>query len=263
MTQCPDMRAHEKTHLRWRTACALAVAFIACLAGGAAHADNFSPPAPAASSAAAASARPAQILVVDATTSPGIVQLDPSPGVQAQRAAAGVTPQQAAAADVLAVQTALSDTLVQKLQAMGLQAKRVPAGSLPGPDELAVTMQITSIQEGDWARRTVIGLGAGRVSVQGIATLLLGTNAGPEILQTYTSSANSGRMPGMGIGAAASGIKSATTAVSGAAHGAAALENSPVADEATKVANRLAVSLGQYFAAQSWIAPSAVPGAAL
>jgi hypothetical protein len=242
------LRAKANGARRAAAAFAFAFAFIACVAGGAAQADNASPPG--------------QILVVDATASPGIVQLDPSPGGQAQRAAAGVTPQQAAAADVLSVQTALSDTLVQEIQAMGLQAARAPAGSVPGPGELAVTVQITSIQEGNRVRRTVIGLGAGKVSVQGIATLLRGTSAGPEVLQTYTSNASSGRMPGLGIGAAASGVKSAATAVSGAAHGAAEIESSPVAEEAAKLANHLATNLGQYFAAQGWIAPSAMPGAA-
>jgi hypothetical protein len=226
--------------------CLLATCLLAaCLTGGTAHAQT--------------SARPARVLVVDATASPAVVQLDPSPGMQAQRAAAGVTPAQAAAADILAVQTALSDTLVQKITAMGLQAVRMPAGSQPAPGELAVTIQITAIQEGNRARRTVIGLGAGKVSVQGIATLLQGTSAGPEVLQTYTSNASSGRMPGLGIGAAASGVKSATTAASGAAHGASELDN-PVAEEATKAANRLAANLGQYFAVQNWISPSAVPG---
>lgn len=209
---------------------------------------------------AGASARPQMVLVVDAVAPAGIVQLDTSRGVQAQRFAAGITPQQAEANDVLAVQTALSDTLVQKIQAMGLQAQRVPAGTQPGPGELAVTVQLSSIQEGNRARRTVIGFGAGQVAVEGSASLLLGTSAGPELLQSYQTGATSGRMPGMGVGAAASGVKSATTAVSGAAHGVGEIENGPVADEATKAAGRLAVSLGQYFAAQNWIAASAVPG---
>jgi hypothetical protein len=226
-----------------RAASALLFTFIACTVGW----------------AAAASAPPEKILVVDATASPGIVQLDTSRGVQLQRTAAGVTSEQAAAQDVLAVQAALSNTLVEKIQAMGLKAERVPAGTLPGPDELAFTMQITAIQEGNRARRTVVGFGAGKASVRGNATLLRETGAGLEVLQTYSTSADSGRMPGMGVGAAAGGAKSAVTAISGAAHGTAELENSPVAEEATKVADRFSTSLGQYFAAQAWIAPSAIP----
>jgi hypothetical protein len=222
---------------------ALLLTFIACFAGW----------------AAAASAPPAKILVVDPTALPGIVQLDPSPGVQAQRSAAGVTPEQAAAQDIQEVQSALSQTLVKKIQAMGLQAEPVPAGTLPGPDELAVTMQITAIQEGNRARRTVIGFGAGKVSVRGNATLLGETSAGPEVLKSFSTSADSGHMPGMGVGAAAGGAKSAATAISGAAHGNAEIANTPVAEEATKVANHFATSLGQYFAAQAWIAPSAIP----
>ncbi len=255
-----DMAQSQKTNTLRRTASAISVALIACLAGCTAPAQNTSLPAPAVSSAATANTRPVKVLVVDAIASPGIVELDTSPGVQAQRSVDGITPQQAASKDVLAVQSALSDTLVKKIQAMGLPAERAPAGTLPKSGELAVTMQVTSIQEGNRARRTVIGLGAGKASVQGSATLLRGTTAGPEVLQTYATSANSGRMPGLGIGVAAAGVKSATTVISGAAHGTEELENSPVAEEATKIANHLATNLGKYFAAQNWIAPSAVPG---
>ena len=232
---------------------AISLALLACLIGPA-HADNTGQPVPMASPA-----RPIRILVVDAGASPNIVQLDTSPGVAAQRNAAGITPLQAADQDILAVQTALSDTLVKNIQAMGLPAERVPAGTSPGPGELAVTTQITAIQEGSRARRTVIGLGAGKDSVQASALLLRGTGAAPEMLRSFTASANSGRMPGMGIGIAATGVKSATTALSGAAHGVSELDNSPVAKDAAKLANHLSTSLGQYFAAQNWIAPSAVP----
>lgn len=228
-----------------RAALVTSLVSIACLLGGAAH----------------ASGRPTKILVVDAAAPPGIVQLDTSPGMQAQRNAEGITPQQAAVNDVLAVQAALSNTLVKKIDAMGLQAERVPSGTTPAPGELAVTMQIDSIQEGNRARRTAIGFGAGKVQVQGSAMLLRGTSTGTEVLKTYASSANSGRMPGLGVGVAAAGVKSATTALSGAAHGMGEVENSPVAEEATKVASRLAAGLGQYFAAQGWIPATAVPGA--
>ncbi len=227
-----------------RAALVTPLVFIACLLGGTAQ----------------ASGRPAKILVVDAAAPPGIVQLDTSPGMQAQRKSEGITPQQAAVNDVLAVQAALSNTLVKKIDAMGLQAERVPSGTTPAPGELAVTIQINSIQEGNRARRTVVGLGAGKVQVQGSAMLLRGTATGTDVLQTYASTATSGRMPGMGIGAAAAGVKSATTALSGAAHGVGEA-GSPIEQEATKAANQLAARLGQYFAAQGWIAESAVPEA--
>jgi Domain of unknown function (DUF4410) len=208
----------------------------------------------------AASARPTRVLVADFAAAPGIVQLDTSPGVEVERAASGTAPQQAAAQDIRDVQSALSDTLVQRIQAMGLPAIRVPAGTMPGPDELLVSGQITAIEEGSRARRTVIGFGAGKTSVQGNAALLRGSASGPQVLQTYSTSANSGRMPGMGVGAAAGGAKSAASVISGGAHAAGEVTRTPVGDQAATIAKHLATNLGQFFAQQNWIAASAVPG---
>lgn len=239
----------------------VALALAAFLAGCSTQVNNETSAMPPALVAPAASPRPARILVTDFAASPGIVQLDPSRGAQAQRAASGMSPRQAAISDVLGVQTSLSDALVQKIEAMGLPAVRVPAGTMPGAGEILVTGQITSIQEGNRARRVIIGLGAGKAVVQGSAELLRGTATGPLVLQTYSTSANSGRMPGMGVGAAASGVKSAGTAISGAAHGASEIAHTPVEEEAVHIANHLSVELGQYFAAQNWIPASAVPSA--
>lgn len=207
----------------------------------------------------AANKRPPKVLVADFRALPGAVQLDLSPGVQLQRSSAGISPAQAEAEDIADVQNTLSDSLVEKIQAMGLPAARVPAGTMPGPGEALVTGQITSVSEGNRARRTIVGFGAGKVSVEGNAELLLGTASGPELLQSYSTNANSGRMPGMGMSAAAGGVESAATAVSGSVHGVEEAKRSPVAQEATKMAGNLAVSLGQYFAAQNWIPASAVP----
>jgi Domain of unknown function (DUF4410) len=203
--------------------------------------------------------RPTQVLVADFTAMPGIVQLDTSPGARMQRSAAGYSRVNAGAQDIAGVQATLSDTLVKEIQAMGLPAIRVAAGTQAGVDEVLITGQITAIDEGNRARRTVIGFGAGKSFVQGIATLSRGTTAGPEQLQSYNLSANSGRLPGMGVGAAAGGIKSAATIVSGGAHAAGEVKNTPVDNQAARIAEILSDHLRQYFTSQHWIAASAVP----
>jgi hypothetical protein len=201
--------------------------------------------------------RPDKILVADFSIEPGAVHLDNSPGVLVQRQTQGITDQGAAALDAQDVQGALSDTLVQKLQAMGFVAERVAAGTQPGPRELAVTGQVTAIHEGSRARRTVVGFGAGKSYVQGQAELLRGTPGGVEWLQTYRLDANSGRMPGMGIGAAAGGAQAAGTAISGSLHVAGEMRRTPAGREAAHLADDLSTRLGQYFVAQHWISGSA------
>jgi hypothetical protein len=235
------------------------LAFLAAgLAACSTHVTNttgaaYAPPVAAAAPAPA----PTVILVAYFPASPTNVQLDTSPGATLQRQGAGLSVPAAQAKDVQDVQSAISDTLVQKIQAMGLQAQPVGAGALPPPGAVMVTGQISAIAEGNRARRTVIGFGAGSSAVQGTATLVrVNATGGYDVLQSFTLSASSGRMPGLGVGVAAGG---ASAVVSGAAHAAGEVERTPVGQQAASIADHLASSLGAYFAAQGWIPASAVP----
>jgi hypothetical protein len=179
---------------------------------------------------------PMQVLVADFTVMPGIVQLDMSREAQMQRSAAGESQVKAGAHDIAGVQAPPSDTLVKEIQARGLPAVRGgAAGTQAGVDEVLIAGQVTAIEEGNRPRRTVNGFGAGKSSVQGTATLSRGTTAGPELLQSYNLSVNSGRMPGMGVGGAAGGITSAATVVSGGAHAVGEVKHTPVDDQAARV----------------------------
>jgi hypothetical protein len=54
-------------------------------------------------------------------------------------------------------------------------------------------------------------------------------------------------------------VKSAGTVISDGAHAAGEVERGTLGDQAAKIVDTLAVSPGQYFAAQNWIAASATP----
>lgn len=225
---------------------------ILSLPGCATHVSNTAayapPPAPA------APLPPARVLVENFTASPGIVQLDTSPGAIVKRQAAGLSAEAAQQKDVADVQSAITETLVQDIKAMGLPAVAAAPGTSPGPSDLMVTGQIAAINEGSRARRVVVGFGAGKSSVTGNAQLLRGVSGGsPAMLQTYNFSADSGHMPGMGVGAAAGGAKSAATAVSGAAHAEGEVERSPAGQHGETIAKQLAGELGAYFTSQGWI----------
>jgi hypothetical protein len=146
-----------------------------------------------------------------------------------------------------------------------LQAKSHASGAIGGvaPVAFAVAHYVAYGRlhdAGDQYRRRSGVHRAGKSSVGETAELTRGTLGGPELLQNFRLSANSGRMPGMGVGAAAGEVRSAATAVSGGAHAAGEVKRSPVADQAADMADALSGHLRQYFASQHWIARPAAPG---
>ena len=85
--------------------------------------------------------------------------------------------------------------------------------------------------------------------------------AGCEILQTYSASSNSGRTPGLGVGAASAAAGHAAAAAAGTVAGTASRARSGLPRDGEHLADSAAVSLGQFFSQQGWIAPSAAPSA--
>lgn len=90
----------------------------------------------------------------------------------------------------------LADALVRELRSQGIPALRGPVPD--GRDALVVEGRFESIDAGNRRRRTLIGLGAGKSEVKASVTVLFQPAHGaPQPLGTFSSSANSGRLPGM------------------------------------------------------------------
>jgi len=206
--------------------------------------------------------RPRRILVENFPVDWSGERLDTSIGATLRRSASGEDPQQEAVTIAREVQEAIAETLARRISATGLPVFRVAPGSPATPGDVILQGRITTINQGNRTRRTLIGFGAGQSVVQADAELLrAGRGGAPRLLQSYVASSDSGRRPGLGIGAAAGAASGhiATAAGLGAADTAAGAHRSEVAQEATRLANHLADDITQLFATEGWIAPAAAP----
>ena len=207
-------------------------------------------------------AAPTRVVVTDFTIAPERVELDQAIGARLQRAAGNESPETLEANAAAETQAALAQELARKLGSYGLNAAPLPPGSAPPPGALLVQGQITGINQGNRARRVVIGLGAGRSSVTADAQLYVLSDSGtPRLLQSFHGSSDSGRMPGavgtMGVGAAA-GSLGTSAALSGGMHGVSEMHRTTDEENATRLADALAKQIGDFAAAQGWIAAAAV-----
>jgi Domain of unknown function (DUF4410) len=204
--------------------------------------------------------RPAHVIVYDFAITPDEVKLDSGIGPTLLRSGMAAATDQIEAAQ--STQRALSETLVEKLTKYGLQATRVAAGAVPPPDALLVQGQILSVNEGNRTRRTLIGLGAGKSSIEADTQLYYAADPlRPQFLVAFQGSADSGRMPGaaetLGAGAVADRLAT-STALTAATHTGGEMRRTGVEANADKLAAALARQIGDYAVTRNWIPASAV-----
>ncbi len=149
----------------------------------------------------------------------------------------------------------LSKNLVTRLQELGFNAENQPRGTPAGGNALIIDGQFLSADEGNRARRLVIGFGAGASKLETQVTVSQVPAAGaPNQVLSFKTHADSGKMPGaavtMGAGAAAQGAAAAT-----AVTGAAKAYSSMLSTLADKTAKQITAYLSEYFATQGWISP--------
>ncbi|HXZ26165.1 MAG TPA: DUF4410 domain-containing protein, partial [Nitrospiria bacterium] len=156
--------------------------------------------------------RPNRILVYDFAVTPEEVELDQGLGADIKNEIEHDTSLSARTAQEIkighAVANVMSEELVKAIQGYGFPAER--ALGLPSKKEgqtLLVKGQLFSIDEGNSTERIVIGLGAGRTSVQARAQLYALTPEGMEKVETMRGEAEGLPQPGMaetmGVGAIA------------------------------------------------------------
>ena len=238
-----------------RAALALTVLLCAC-ATQVTQTGNYLP------SGGAAMPRPHRVLVADFGVAPEAVQLDQGVGPRVLRLMGSGASAETPAREV---QDAISEALLDDIRKMGLPVERAEPGTPPRPDELLVQGQILKIDQGNRTRRLTVGFGAGKSSVEAKVQVYYGRGAGaqPELLRTYDADANSGRKPGLALGAAsaAGGGSLAPAAVSGAlgVHS----EKQGVAGQGQHLGDRIAYNLGELFVQQGWIPASSAPARSL
>jgi hypothetical protein len=209
-------------------------------------------------------ARPSVILVYDFAVSPEEVKLDTGLSADIMQKYEEHKGKSRTAEEIKVghkVADALAEELVNKIRSYGLWAERGFGYPKGNAKDLMVKGQLLSIDEGNRTERVAIGLGAGRTSVQANVQVYEITPEGKKEVDTLQGTAKSGDKPGMGemmgVGAIA-GHLLASTLVSGTLSGATEMTSATVEADAKRLADKIAVDLGNFFVNQGWIPPDAV-----
>lgn len=154
---------------------------------------------------------------------------------------------------------ALATELTVKIAALGLNPLRATSNMPITPGSILVTGHFVNIDEGNRLRRNVIGLGAGKSSLDATVSVLAPGPTGLGEIIGFDAHADSGNMPGaavMGPAGAAAGAGTAAVVATNAAVGMAKSYKSASAQQAKQMADKIIAELAKYFAQQGWIDPS-------
>jgi hypothetical protein len=202
--------------------------------------------------------RPERILVYDFAVAPDEVQLDRGISAELEQMAKGTPRSQQELQIGRQAARALSDELVKQITAMGLPAQRVVGAPANWANALLIEGQILSIDEGNRTERVVIGLGAGRSSVQTSVQVYEARGTQLVKLEGFITDAKSGYKPGaaetMGMGAAAGDLAVSAAVTAAGTVASEALGVNAEAD-ARRTASDVAKRLKAFFVEQGWIAP--------
>jgi len=156
------------------------------------------------------------------------------------------------------VSDALATELTQKIAALGLYPVRADQSLQPAPGSILITGYFVDIDEGNQLQRNVIGLGMGKSYLDSKIRVLAPSPSGYKELIAFDAHADSGDMPGaavMGPAGAAAGAGTAAVITTNAVAGGVKSYKSASAEQAKKMAEKIAAQLATYFAQQGWINP--------
>jgi len=157
------------------------------------------------------------------------------------------------------VSDALATELTQKIAALGLYPVRADQSLRVTPGSILITGYFVDINEGNRLRRNAIGLGMGKSSIDSKVRVLAPLPSGYQELISFDAHADSGDMPGaavMGPAGAAAGAGAAAVIATNVAVGGVKSYKSASAQQAKKMAEKIAAQLAKYFAQQGWINPA-------
>jgi len=201
--------------------------------------------------------RPQLILVHDYQVSPDEVQLDSAVSSRVKRAAKGTPKTEDQLKVEQEVSRTLTTTLVDEIRKLGIPAEPARmAAPVAGP-MLSIEGQVVSINEGNKAKRLVIGLGSGASEVRTLTQVYEVTSVdGHHLVEDFYTTAKSSRKPGFGpmagMGAAA-GLAASRVAAAGGVGVATSLSQTVEAD-VRHGAKQIAKELAKLFVEQGWIA---------
>src|SRR5882724_6757894 len=202
-------------------------------------------------------ARPALVLVHDYEVSPDEVQLDSALSSRVKRAVKGTPKTEDQLKVEREVNRTLTTTLVDEIRKLGIPAEPARMASPVVGSTLSIEGQIVSINEGNKAKRLVIGLGSGASEVRTLTQVYEVTSGeGHRLVEDFYTTAKSSRKPGFGpmagMGAAAGLAASHATAAGGV--GLATALSQTVEADIKHGAKQIAKELAKLFVQQGWIA---------
>ncbi|MGO9057803.1 MAG: DUF4410 domain-containing protein [Candidatus Binataceae bacterium] len=219
--------------------------------------------APQAQAAPITNGRPSQIMVFPFATSTADVTLNQGLGARLYRNYSG---EDETAAQTQLAQSTAQDICIQVATSLannGWNAACQPRGTpVTGTNTLIVDGDFTDISEGNRLQRVVIGLGVGKSVLDTSVGLYQYSSGNSTQLLTFTTHADSGKMPGVAItapaGAATGGAAAAATiGVSVASTGVKNITSS-TAYLSKKTAQQVVDQMNNYFSQQGW--NSTTPG---
>lgn len=191
---------------RYFAACCVRAAGLICLVI-AAGACNLASVKPQATTASVSAVPPSMIVVYDFATTSAAVTLNQGILQRAYRSATMNDQEEQASESKTAVETAddLSDNLVQRLGTLGFTARKIARGTPPPDGALAVDGEFVTIDEGNRARRLIIGFGAGASKLDTQVSIYEVAGGRPNQLMIFTTHAESNKMPGAAVTMGAGG----------------------------------------------------------
>ena len=157
------------------------------------------------------------------------------------------------------VSDAMATELTQKIADLGLNPIRANQSLQVTPGSILITGHFVDIDEGNRLQRNVIGLGMGQSSLDSKVRVLAPSPSGYKELIAFDAHADSGDMPGaaeMGPAGAAADAGAAAVITTNVVASGIKSYKSASAEQAKKMADKIAAQLAQYFAQQGWIDPS-------
>jgi len=209
-------------------------------------------------------ARPELILVYDFAVSPDEVELDTGLSADLMQEYEKYKGTSRTAEEIKVghkVADAVAEELVKKIRSYGLMADRGFGLPQAKGKTYMIKGQFLSIDEGNRTERVVVGLGAGRTSVQANVQMYELTPEGMKQVDDMRGTAKSGYKPGMGemmgVGAIAGHLLTSTV-VSGLVSGGSEMTSATVEADGKRLAEDIAKDLGNFFIDQDWVPPDAV-----
>src|SRR5258705_1472552 len=200
--------------------------------------------------------RPQLILVHDYGVSPEEVQLESAVSWRVKRAVKGTPKTEDQPKVEQEVSRVLTRTLVDEIRKLGIPAEPATMASPVAGPILSIEGQIVSIDEGNKAKRLVIGFGSGASEVRTLTQVHEVTSAdGDHLVEDFYTTTKSSRKPGFGpmagMGAAA-GLAASHVAAAGGVGVATSLSQTVEAD-GKHGAKQIAKELAQLFVEHGWL----------